>query len=145
MSKIATLHSNLKTIVQSQTSFTELTHILNIEKNKFTQGGRFGIIPRGARETEGTTRAITQDLIFSVVLTDTFITQSINDSGIVSKVISLMDSFETIYKEASNTKVLASDIVLLVSTFDISEAIVLENEKTIIVEGNLTIRVRNTL
>jgi len=145
MSKIATLHGNLKTIVASTTSFTELTHILNIEKNKFTQGGRFGVIPRGAREAQGVTKAVTQDLIFSIVLTDTFISQSISDSGIMTKVISLMDAFENIYRECSNTKILATDIVLLVSTFDISEAIILETEKTIIVEGNLTIRVKNTL
>jgi hypothetical protein len=145
MSNLSEIKTQLDLLVASASGFEQLTHILNIEKNRFTEGGRFGIIPRGGREVKGQTQAITQDLIFSVVLTNTYISNSISDQALIDKVIVLMGLFDDIYKSIANSKCNKPDIVLMVSTFDVSEAIIIESEKTIIVEGNLTVRVRNTL
>jgi len=145
MSSTADIKAQLDILVGEATGFAMLAHLLRIEKNSFSEGGKFGVLPRGSREIPGNTLNITKDFVFSVILTDTYISASVSDSAILGKMIALTDKFEAIYTKIAKTKCNLPSVVLGVSTFDVFEAILVEEEKTIIVEGNLTIKVRISL
>jgi hypothetical protein len=135
-----TLYNNLKEIVQEVTGAKPLTHTLRIEDNKFSEGMRFGVLPRGSKESKGVTNNLTSDYVFSIILTQTYITSNITDEDIIQKVLTLTSQFELIFKNVFTSKMKAPDIVIALNDFDISEALLLEKEKTIIVEGNLSVK-----
>lgn len=138
--------NNLTDIVADVTEYSKLTHVLDIARNKFREPERkFGVIPRGVSETSGVTNQITQDYMFSIILTDTYISTNLTDDALIEKTVDLVSDFDEIYKECVNTKCRSSDIVMLVNQFNVNEAVIVEEEKTIIVEGFLTIRINNRM
>jgi hypothetical protein len=138
---VSDLYNGLESIVATQTGFTKLTHLNNLSKNKFTiPSGRYGVLIRDAREVTGSTQRVTHDRRFSVILINSYITDSLNDHGIITKQIELISEFDNIYKEALNTKLGKPNLVMNVSTFDISDPTVVEDEKLIVLEGLITIK-----
>lgn len=140
-SNLKTLHANLETLVATTTGYTRLTHILDLDKNKFTpSSARFGVIPRGQQEVAGNTRNATIDYIFSIVICKSYITQASSDENIITTVLDISEKYDDIYKQAVSSKINATNIVINVSNFSLSEPVVIEKEKLIVIEGNFVIR-----
>jgi hypothetical protein len=144
-SNLNTVLTSINNIVKDITSYTELTHILDISLNKFGVGKRYGVVPRRVEQSTGNTMRITQDYYFSIILTDTYISQSLNDKEIVAKAVELMAMFDNIHKECAKTKCNQESIVMLVDGFDITEPIVLIKEKTIIIESVMKVKCNYSL
>lgn len=146
MSLVSTVYDNCKPIIQSAltTNYSELTHMFSPEKAQFSGAEkRWGLIPEGAPTVQGETKANTYDMSFRLMITDTYITQEESDSGIVSKVITLMGLFEEVFSELSTHKAGTSN-VLLVHGFSIEKSVILEEEHIIAVDGTFIVRVRKT-
>lgn len=138
---VSQVYTNLKSLVAAQTTYTELSHVFNLSKNRFkTPCGRYGVLIRDTIEVQGSTQRLTHDRRFSVILINSYVTDSVDDSSIVQKQITLIGEFDKIYKEAINTKLGLPSIVMNISTFDISEPIIVEEEKLIMIEGSVTVR-----
>ena len=137
----AQIYTNLKALVGTTTGYTVLTHSVNLSKNKFNvAGNRYGVIIRGATEAQMSTKRLTHNYQFSVLLTNTYISDNLNDDGIITKQLALLGQFEAIYKEAVNTKLGLSSIVMNINGFNTSQPVVVEEDKLIIIEGLITIQ-----
>jgi len=145
MSNLSTVLASIESLVKGVTSYTELTHILDISLNKFSVGKRFGVVPRRVEQNNSGTMRITQDYFFSIILTDTYISQNLNDKEIVEKAVDLMEMFDSIHKECANTKCNQPSIVMLVDGFDITEPVILLKEKTIIIESVMKVKCNYSL
>lgn len=135
------IYTSLKTLVGTQTGYTALTHVINLSKNKFNvAGNRYGVVIRGASEAQMSTKRLTHNYKFSVILTNTYISDNLNDDSIIAKQLELLGKFELIYKEAANTKLGLPDVVMNMTGFDTSQPVVVEDDKLILIEGLITIQ-----
>lgn len=142
MSNTLAILAGIKNIVSATlgVSYSELTHVLSLEKNRFDGASqRYGVIPQAQSETSGTTQANTIDQTFAIVLTDSYISSALTDSGIIDKIVELMGKFEDINKQLVIQKA-GVPSVLFVGDFAISEALVVEEDKLIIIEGRVNVR-----
>jgi len=145
MSTKQTLFTNLKGIVADASGYTSLTHAINLEKNKFSSGGRYAVRPLGSTEVEGSTKRVTHDHRFSIVLINSYITDNLNDDSIIDKQLELDEKFEDIYRQCMNTKVGAPDTVMTITNLDISDPVIVSEEKLVVIEGTLIVRAKFNL
>lgn len=143
-SVLSSIFSGVKGIVSSTlpSDYSELSHVYDIKKNKFTGAEkRFGVIPRQVAELPGVTKANTLEQEYSILLTDSYISIVGGDSGIIDKILELQGLFESIFTQLVVQKA-GHPNCLLVSGFTIGEALVVQEEKLIIIEGGVKVRYR---
>ena len=144
---IETVYPALKTVIQSAlgSEYVELTHVIHVEMNKFNDSTRrWGLAPGGVPEQQGNTKANTMDLQFAIVLTDEYITDQFGDSGVITKVLSLMGKFEDLWKQLSLQKGNVYAQAHLIGGFDVQDPVILDEEKIIAIQGKFFVRVQNS-
>ena len=139
--------SSILTNLESQVSTTlgatwnELEYVYNLEDNtQANNDKRYGIGANSGSSVSGTTKAITLDFGFFVVLTRCFVNRS-SDEKQRTILSEIYDEFETINQNVFQKK-LGDANVLLVSDleYDTPEII---GDNTISVRVNFTIKYRN--
>ena len=148
MSNVETIYTNLKSRVGAVlgSDFSEITHTLNLDKNRFDgTSKKFGVLPSSARETTGQTRANTVTQGFEIILTESYISESISDNDLMTKILSLMGKFEDIYKDLINEKAGSPAIVINCSDLQLENALIVSEEKVIIVQASVQITSRVSL
>lgn len=148
MSNVETIYNNLKISVGSTlgSDFSELTHTLNLEKNRF--GGaskKFGVLPSSIREVQGQTKANTTQQGFEIILTESYVSDNISDDALIAKILTLMGKFEEIYRELIKTKANSPTIVINCSDLQLENALIVSEEKIIIVQASVQITSRISL
>jgi len=143
-STLSSIFNGVKGVVSSTlpSDYVELSHVYDIKKNKFTGAEkRFGVIPRQVAEAPGVTKANTLEQEYSMLLTDSYISIVGGDSGIIDKIIELQGLFESVFTQLVVQKA-GNPNCLLVSDFSVGEALVVQEEKLIIIEGSVKVRYR---
>jgi hypothetical protein len=146
MSLISTVYSGLKTVIQATlgTDYSELSHCYDIEKNSFeTATKRWGLLPYGAPEVNGETRANTSDLKFILLLTDEFGSTEESDTSVIAKEIEMMGKFEDLWKAITLQKAGCSSVCITTGGFTIQKAVTVDKTRIIVVDGECFVRVRN--
>jgi hypothetical protein len=146
MSLISTVYGNLKTLIQATlgSGYTELSHCYEMEKNSFeTATKRWGLLPYGAPEVEGETRANTCDLRFIILLTDEFGSIEENDASVISKEIEMMGKYEDLWKAITVQKAGSPGTCILTGGYSIQKAVTINKTRIIVVDGQFFVRVRN--
>jgi hypothetical protein len=115
-----------------------------MEKNSFeTATKRWGLLPYGAPEVNGETRANTCDLKFVLLLTDEFGSIEESDSSVIAKEIEMMGKFEDLWKAITQQKAGSPGTCILTSGFTIEKAVTIDKTRIIVVDGQFFVRVRN--
>lgn len=146
MSLISTVYGNLKTLIQTTlgSSYSELSHCYDLEKNSFEQASkRWGLLPYGAPEVNGETRANTCDLRFILLLTDEFGSTEESDLAVITKEIEMMGKFEDLWKAITVQKAGSSSQCIITGGFSIEKAVTIDKTRIIVVDGQFFVRVRN--
>lgn len=146
MSLISTVYANLKTLIQATlgSTYSELSHCYDMEKNSFeTATKRWGLLPYGAPEVNGETRANTCDLRFVLLLTDEFGSIEESDSSVIAKEIEMMGKFEDLWKAITQQKAGSPGTCIITSGFSVEKAVTIDKTRIIVVDGQFFVRVRN--
>ena len=145
MSNISTIFSGIKTVIQAKlgSTYSELSHVVDLSKNSFySLSTRYGVMPQGSKEQSGVTVANTLDQGFKIILTDEYVSDTIEDASIIAKQVALIGLFEDIFRELVRTKCGAPSVVMFVGDFAIEECYLIEKQKIIIVEAHVNVRSR---
>jgi hypothetical protein len=143
MSNISTIFAGCETVIQNTlgVSWKRLEHVVKLEENKWGSGSsRWGLMPAAANPISGETRANTISQGFRILLTDAFITTVTGDSEVITKTVSLLGQLETLFKNLVLQKCGAPSVVRHVYSFAYEEALILNKEKIIIVEGKFFVQ-----
>jgi len=101
---VGDIRQKLKEVVISETGYSELPFVRDIEKNdsrRFDKG--YGVVSLGATETEGVTRTIAMDQTYELVLTRT-VNRTLDESQMEDTIDDLHDKAIEIFKTALQTK-----------------------------------------
>lgn len=124
-------------------SWSELDYIYDLEKNNWKNSDkRYGVGVRAGSSVTGTTKAITVDQEFFVVLTETFVNRS-DDANERTVLSDIYDKFDTIKNNIFQSKINNSSTVLVVSELSY-EGPQNPHEGTVAVTMNFVIKYRNT-
>lgn len=143
-SNVQTIYSAMKTLISATlgSDFSELTHTLNLEKNRFDGASkRFGVLPGSANEVPGVTKTNTVSQTFEIILTESYISDNISDDALINKVLVLMGKFDDIYKVLINEKAGVPSVVN-VNNLSVDNAVIVSEEKVIVVQASVDIVAR---
>ena len=128
------------------TTFTQLSHVLNISRQSFANDNDYyGVYPSAAVEVEGVHTAYTVRQTFNVVLTRGYITSAQGDSGIVTIIEDLYDSMHDVFVDLHKQKAGAPSVVMVVNNRSIEDHEVLEDQKIVVLRGSIDILYRVSL
>jgi hypothetical protein len=147
MSNVSDIYTGIKTQVQAAlgSTYTPLTHMLNLEKNIFTDSSkRWAVIPGAAGESVTTTNHNTLTQSFKIFLSDGYITDEYDDSSVVSIYVELMGAMEMVYKQLVKTKC-GSSVVVNLNGLSIDNALRWEEKKVILIEASFDVVSRISL
>ena len=147
-SNVGTIYTNLKNLVGTTlgSSFQELTHTLRLEKNKFgTTAKRYGVRPASVNEVQGQTRSNTVTQAFEIILTESYVSENISDNDLMTKILSLMGKFEDLHKAIINEKGGSPSVFINCVNMSIDNAILVPEEKVIVVQGTFNVLSRVSL
>ena len=144
MTSIATVYANIKTIIQTTlgSQYAELNHDYDITRNSFEQASkRWGLVIEQAPEVQGNTRELTNQITFSILLTDEFKHSEETDIGLRNQAVELFDKMAAIYKQLIIQKA-GGTYVSQVSDFSILRVSVIEKTRIIECLGQFNVRVK---
>jgi len=147
MGKVQDIVSAIKTRVQTvATGYTELSYAKDLAKNTFKDNHkRFGVLPKGAVETQGIVRHATFDQDFELVLTQGFINKPMSDSEEQSKAIELQDLIQSIYLDLVQTKVGLPSTCIIVADLNIDAPETNDQHKLLVQKASFKIKYRINL
>lgn len=148
MSTVKDITENLESIIGSLLpDYKALDYVWTLEKNHFRNNKqRYGVRQLASAKALGVNRAITQDQVFEIILTDGFKNIAKNDICQRDKIMELYAKMDMIAVEIHARKVNLPAVVLLVDFFGTEDPLFFEDENNLaILRGRFTIKYRSLL
>ena len=76
---------------------------------------------------------------FEIILTESYISDSISDVELNAKILSLMGKFETLFSDIVKLKAGSPGLVINIEGFNIDSALLVTDDKVIVVQGSFSI------
>lgn len=145
---ISTVYSAIKTRISTVlgSTYQELTHVFDLSKNRFAGASLgYGLLPASSNETSGETMANTYLQGFKIILTDSYISDSLSDSELIAKTITMLEKLEGIFKDLVVQKCGSPANVQSVLNFAVDSAVIAKEDKVIVVEASFDVRLKISL
>ena len=143
------MSENLIPAIEAQVAATlgaewkKLTHVYRLEMNRFDGADKaYGVIPIGAVPINGQTKHVTRGQGVELLLTESYISESITDDELRAKVLNLCAQFEQIELDMMEQKAGGLAGVENVSPFSVENAIMVKDEKVILVQATFVVTYR---
>jgi len=142
---ITTVYSAIKSSIATTlgTDYDELTHVFDISKNRFSGASkRYGLVPASANETAGETQSNTYLQGFRIILTDSYISDALSDSELITKTLALIEKTEYIFKNLVIQKCGSPLYVQNVLHMAVDSSVIAKEDKVIVVEASFDVRMK---
>lgn len=127
-------------------TYSELAYTNDVSKNSFKGNfKRYGLISRDMVEISSVTRYVTMEHTFELILTDSYINQSMTDAQELAKGPILQDLAFDIYRDLMNMKAGSPSIVISVSDLSSIAPETLSEDGVVVVRAQFKIKYRNTI
>lgn len=136
----------LETEVATETGYSKLKYVEQIEENSFNNfGENYSIRPLASFESPGSTKTLTSTQTFEVVLTSSYIQSAASDSSLQTKKLDMYEKMlDTVIRiEKNKAGVPAS--VLNINNLAIQEPQVLFNQKVVVLTATIDVLYRINL
>lgn len=143
---IATITANVISRVSTLlgATYSKLSFADDLNENKWARAAkRYSVVPKSANVTDGVLGSNMIDHRYEITLTDTFSlgpTAALNDDLKIQRINELQDNALLIYRDLQNNKTLLSSSVLIVSGLSINDAVILQDEKIVVIKFELIIK-----
>jgi len=126
--------------------FRPLDYVYDTSKNSFYNNAkRFGVAIGSGTNSPTTTKSITIDGIFTVVLTTDFKSNANNDADLQAQILALQDSMGEVYLDVVHTKLGIPLTVFDINVESIGTPIIFDEAKVVQLDADFSILYRQSL
>lgn len=144
MSSVQNIRTAIKNrIAATIPTYTEAKYSLDFERNSSTDiNNKYGVVPQGQEQVEGTNRFITLDQSFDIKLGKTFITDNAGDASLIALTETMMADMDTLYSDFITSRLGLPAVILNVFNKIILEPEYNTAEKYITITMSVTVKYR---
>ena len=139
---------NIRTAIKNRIAaaiptYTEAKYSIDFERNSSTDiNNKYGVVPQGQEQVEGTNRFITLDQAFDVKLGKTFITDNAGDAALITLTETMMADLDTLYSDFITSRLGLPAVILNVFNKIVLDPVYNTTEKYITVTMTITVKYR---
>lgn len=139
---VSSLEGLLSTTLGS--GYSKLNFVYDLTKNKWNASAlRYGVIPGRIVEGDDIIGASTFDQSFTIIVTNQWSINQVDDSDKQTKIINLFDKCHDIVDQITDTKIDPSKVVIVLET-EISEPDLYEQDRVVAIRITISIKYRIT-